>query len=75
MIRHCVFVRFKSTVTASERNSIYDDLRALKQHGMVLADNGSSWFMSGAPDPGWNNDDLAKLRTIPGSGKSSKLFR
>lgn len=42
-------------------------LRALKQHGMVLADNGSSWFMSGAPDPGWNNDDLAKLRTIPGS--------
>ncbi|MEA2685749.1 MAG: hypothetical protein QOE93_944 [Actinomycetota bacterium] len=42
-------------------------LRALKKHGMVLADNGSSWFMSGAPDPGWNNDDLQGLRTVPGS--------
>ena len=31
-------------------------LRALKKHGMVLADNGSAWFMSGAPDPGWDND-------------------
>jgi len=42
-------------------------LRALKQHGMVLADNGSSWFLSGAPDPGWNDDDLGVLRTVPGS--------
>jgi len=42
-------------------------LRALKKHGMVLADNGSSWFMSGAPDPGWNDSDLALLRNIPGS--------
>ncbi len=42
-------------------------LRALKKHGMVLADNGSSWFMSGAPDPAWNNDDLQLLRTVAGS--------
>jgi hypothetical protein len=42
-------------------------LRALKKHGMVLADNGSSWFMSGAPDPGWNDTDLRGLRTVPGS--------
>jgi len=42
-------------------------LRALKQHGMVLADNGSPWFMSGAPDPGWNDNDLQALRSIPGS--------
>jgi len=42
-------------------------LRALKQHGMVLADNGSSWFMSGAPDPAWNNTDLNALRSVPGS--------
>ena len=35
-------------------------LRALKQHGMVLADNGSPWFLSGAPDPGWNDDDLQR---------------
>jgi hypothetical protein len=42
-------------------------LRALKRHGMVLADNGSSWFMSGAPDPAWNDTDLNALRSVPGS--------
>ena len=42
-------------------------LRAMKKHGMVLADNGSSWFTSGAPNPGWNDDDLQRLRTVPGS--------
>ena len=42
-------------------------LRALKKHGMVLADNGSPWFMSGAPDPGWSDSGLQALRTIPGS--------
>ena len=42
-------------------------LRALKKHGMVLADNGSSLFMSGAPDSGWNNSDLNLLKTVPGS--------
>ena len=40
---------------------------ALKKHGMVLADNGSSWFMSGVPDPAWNNTDLNALRSVPGS--------
>jgi hypothetical protein len=33
-------------------------LRALKEYGMFLADNGSAWFLSGAPDERWNNDDL-----------------
>ncbi len=42
-------------------------LRALKKHGAVLADNGSAWFMSGAPDPGWNDTDLNALRNVPGS--------
>ncbi len=42
-------------------------LRALKKHGMVLADNGSSLFMSGAPDSGWNNSDLNLLKAVPGS--------
>ena len=42
-------------------------LRALKKHGMVLADNGSPWFMSGAPDSGWSDSGLQSLRTIPGS--------
>ena len=43
-------------------------LRALKKHGMVLADNGSSWFMSGAPDPGWNDDDLQPAAHRPRLG-------
>jgi len=42
-------------------------LRALKKYGMLLADNGSSWFISGAPDDHWNNDRLRELRRVHGS--------
>ena len=42
-------------------------LKALKKYGMMLADNGSAWFLSGAPDDRWNNDDLHKLGQITGS--------
>ena len=42
-------------------------LRALKKYGMILADNGSSWFISGAPDPRWNNDVLRELSRVSGS--------
>ena len=42
-------------------------LRALKRYGMILADNGSSWFVSGAPSRGWDNDDLHSLGRVPGS--------
>jgi hypothetical protein len=42
-------------------------LRTLKKHGMVLVDNGSPFYLSGAPDPGWDNSDLNALGTIPGS--------
>jgi hypothetical protein len=38
-------------------------LTALKTYGMMLADNGSSWFLSGAPDERWDNDDLRQLQT------------
>jgi hypothetical protein len=41
-------------------------LRALKRYGMIVADNGSSWFISGAPSPGWNNDDLHQLGRVTG---------
>jgi hypothetical protein len=37
-------------------------LRALKEYGMFLADNGSAWFLSGAPDERWDNDDLHLLQ-------------
>ena len=42
-------------------------LRALKKYGMLLADNGSSWFISGAPDNHWDNDRLRELRRVHGS--------
>jgi hypothetical protein len=42
-------------------------LRALKRYGMILADNGSSWYVSGAPGRGWDNDDLHSLHAVPGS--------
>lgn len=42
-------------------------LKALQTYGMMLADNGSSWFISGATDSRWNNDDLHALTTIDGS--------
>ena len=42
-------------------------LRALKKYGMILADNGSAWFMSGVPDSRWNNTNLNTLRNVLGS--------
>jgi hypothetical protein len=42
-------------------------LRALKRYGMIVSDNGSSWYVSGAPDPGWDNDDLHTLHRVKGS--------
>ncbi len=41
-------------------------LTALKKYGMLLADNGSNWFISGVPDPRWNNDELATLKRVKG---------
>lgn len=38
-------------------------LRALKKYGMILADNGSALYLSGAPDPAWNDDELRALKT------------
>jgi len=42
-------------------------LAALKRYGMILADNGSAWYISGAPDDRWDNDQLARLSGIKGS--------
>ena len=42
-------------------------LVALKRYGMIVADNGSSWYVSGAPDPRWSNDQLHTLCRIEGS--------
>jgi hypothetical protein len=42
-------------------------LTALKRYGMIVADNGSNWFISGAPDARWNDDDLRSLRQVTGN--------
>jgi hypothetical protein len=42
-------------------------LKALKRYGMILADNGSPWYLSGAPDPRWSNDQLHALGRVPGT--------
>ena len=42
-------------------------LQALKTYGMLVADNGTSWHITGAPDPRWSNDDLHTLGRVPGS--------
>jgi hypothetical protein len=40
---------------------------ALKRYGMILADNGSPWYISGAPSPHWSNDQLHALGTLTGN--------
>jgi len=51
--------------TFSPANQII--LKALQTYGMMLADNGSSWYLSGAPDSRWDNSDLHLLGNITGS--------
>jgi len=51
--------------------SLYTDeiqvlCRAFKKYGLLLADNGSDWFVSGAPDPRWDDDALSDLKAITG---------
>lgn len=41
-------------------------LRALKKYGMFVADNGGNWYLSGAPDPRWSNDNLHTLKKVKG---------
>src|SRR5690606_4530533 len=40
--------------------------QALKTYGMILADNGSAWYLSGAPDERWDNGALRDLKSITG---------
>jgi hypothetical protein len=42
-------------------------LRAMKKYGIILADNGSAWYLSGIPDPRWNDDNLHTLGQLTGS--------
>lgn len=42
-------------------------LRAMKKYGMMVADNGSNWYVSGAPDPRWN-DRMSVTRYVSQGG-------
>lgn len=39
-------------------------LDAMKTYGLIVADNGSGWFVTGSPDPLWNDDDLRQLKQV-----------
>jgi hypothetical protein len=42
-------------------------LVALKRYGLVVADNGSPWYITGAPNPRWNDENLEEIKRVPGS--------
>ena len=42
-------------------------LTAMKRYGMFVADNGSGWYVSGAPDPRWSDSNLGTLKSVPSS--------
>jgi hypothetical protein len=51
--------------TYSAQNQVI--LKAMKRYGIILADNGSPWYISGAPNDGWDDDDLHELQSVLGS--------
>ncbi len=60
--------RLKSTVTIAGASPIVQTiLTAMKQYGMFVADIGSNWYVTGAPDPRWTDADLTALKTLVGS--------
>jgi hypothetical protein len=61
-------VRLKAGFDASGLPaSVQPIVQAMKTYGMLLADNGSAWYVSGAPDPRWSDDELSNLRKLRGS--------
>ncbi len=42
-------------------------LNAMKKYGIIVADNGSNWYISGVPDERWDNDELATMGKVKGS--------
>src|SRR6185437_10965232 len=61
-------VRLKSSFDISGfPPSVQVILAAMKKYGMIMADNGSSMYISGAPDDRWSNDDLHTLSQVTAS--------
>jgi hypothetical protein len=62
-------VRLKASyvIPSSFSNETKALLQAMKTYGLIVADNGSNWFLSGAPDNRWNNDKLvSELAQVKG---------
>lgn len=61
-------VRLKASVDISGYSpAMQVILQGMKKYGLILADNGSNWYISGAPDPRWNDSELNTLKNIKGS--------
>lgn len=63
-------VRLKSTFNVNNPNfspNVRVILRAMQRYGMILADNGSNWYVSGTHDPAWNDDEISVLSQVKGS--------
>lgn len=60
-------VRLKSSVNITKYPAnVQVILTALKRYGMIVADNGSNWFISGAPDSRWNDAELENIKQLTG---------
>jgi hypothetical protein len=62
-------VRLKSSFNINSPNfspNVRVILRAMQKYGMILADNGSNWYVTGTHDPLWNDDELSALSRIHG---------
>lgn len=60
-------VRMKASYDCSSYSSEVQVIcTGFKKYGLILADNGSDWYVSGAPDPRWNDEALGDLGNIPG---------
>jgi hypothetical protein len=63
-------VRLRSTFNVNNPSfsaNVRVILRAMQKYGMILADNGSNWYVSGSHDPLWNDDELSALSIVKGS--------
>lgn len=61
-------VRLKSSFNISTYSpNVQVILKAMKKYGMIVADNGSNWYVGGAPDPRWNDSELAALSSVKGT--------
>jgi hypothetical protein len=61
-------VRMKADFTIPNAMPIVENiLSGLKNYGMILADNGSNFYFQGDPNPGWNDDILDQIKSIPAS--------